>query len=196
MRLVVVDNYDSFTWNLVELFERLGARCEVVLNDACDADAIAAREADAFVVSPGPCTPAESGASLPLVRRATQGHLGRPLLGVCLGHQALAAALGGDVVRAERPLHGKTSRVSHDGLPPFDAVSQGFEAARYNSLVVDRATLPGALCVAAWSEAGEILALRHRALPLLGLQFHPESFLTPEGPALIAAWLRGVARVV
>jgi anthranilate synthase/aminodeoxychorismate synthase-like glutamine amidotransferase len=189
VRIVLVDNYDSFTWNLVELLSRLGAEVQVVMNDERSAREIATMQADAFVISPGPCSPTESGASLELVRIAIAGAIARPLLGVCLGHQALAHALGGRVERARRPLHGKTCVVEHDGRGPFSAMPSRFDAARYNSLIVAREGLPKELEIAAWDEEGAIMALRHTTLPLLGVQFHPESFLTPLGPTLVDAWL-------
>lgn len=189
MRILVVDNYDSFTHNLVDLLERLGARSEVVMNDAADVAALVAKQPRAFVISPGPCTPAESCVSLELARAAVSGALGVPLFGVCLGLQAMAVALGGSIVRAARPLHGKTCAVHHrdDGI--FAGLPSPFDAARYNSLLVDRDSLPSELEITAWTEAGEIMALRHTRLPVLGVQFHPESFLTPDGPRLVSAWL-------
>lgn len=193
LRIVVVDNYDSFTFNLVELLERLGARCSVVLHDAMSLDELVALQPDAFVISPGPCSPTESGLSLPLARLAVTGGLERPLLGVCLGHQAIAAALGGRVVRAERPVHGKTDRVLHDTRGIYEGLPQAFEAARYNSLVVERDGLPVELEASAWNERDELLGLRHRELPIDAVQYHPESFLTPLGPTLLGRWLEAVA---
>ncbi|NUO53508.1 MAG: aminodeoxychorismate/anthranilate synthase component II [Polyangiaceae bacterium] len=189
MKLVVVDNYDSFTHNLVDLLERLGARCDVVMHDEVDLDALSARRPDGFVISPGPCTPAESGVSLALATAAVRGELGVPLLGVCLGHQAIAVALGAKLVRAEHPLHGKTSSILHQGTDLFVGLPQGFEAARYNSLLVDPASLADDLEVTARTESGELMALRHVRLPVFGVQFHPESFLSPRGADLARNFL-------
>ncbi len=189
MKLVVVDNYDSFTHNLVDLLERLGARCDVVMHDDADLDALVARRPGGFVISPGPCTPAESGVSLPLATAAVRGELGVPLLGVCLGHQAIAVALGAKLVRAERPLHGKTSAILHRGTGLFAGLPQGFEAARYNSLLIDPKTLPADLEVAARTESGEVMALTHLRFPAFGVQFHPESFLSPRGADLCKNFL-------
>ncbi|MFO0556296.1 MAG: aminodeoxychorismate/anthranilate synthase component II [Polyangiaceae bacterium] len=189
LRVIVVDNYDSFTWNLVELLERLGARCDVVEHDAATAVELGARPAHGFVVSPGPSSPARSGASLALFERALAGLEPRPILGVCLGHQALAAAAGTRVARAARPVHGKTSRIHHDGRGIFARSPLPFLAARYNSLVVEEASLAAELEVSARSDEGEIMALRHRTRPLETVQFHPESHLTEAGDRLISSWL-------
>lgn len=189
MKLVVVDNYDSFTHNLVDLLERLGASCDVVMHDEADLDALIARRPDGFVVSPGPCTPAESGVSLVLATAAIRGQIGVPLLGVCLGHQAIAVAFGAKLVRAEHPLHGKTSPILHRGTDLFANLPQGFDAARYNSLLVDPATLAAELEVTARTERGEVMALRHARLPVFGVQFHPESFLSPRGADLARNFL-------
>lgn len=194
MQLVVVDNYDSFTHNLVDLLERLGARCEVVLNDAADLASLSARAPAAFVVSPGPCTPAESGVSLALARAAVEGSLSVPFFGVCLGLQAVVAAAGGRVVRAKRPLHGKTSLVHHHGRGIFANTTNPFEAARYNSLLADPATLPAELEVTAWTADGEIMGVAHRSSLVQAVQFHPESFLTVEGPRILDAWLSSLRR--
>ena len=190
MRLVVIDNYDSFTYNLVQYFETLGARCEVILNDAIDVAGVAAKAPDAIVVSPGPCTPDDAGVSLDVVRELGPT---TPLLGVCLGHQSIGQAFGGRVVRAERLMHGKTSPMLHDGRSLFEGVPSPFEATRYHSLLVERASLPAALEVSAWTAEGEIMGMRHRSYPIEGVQFHPESILTVHGMQLLENWL-GVVR--
>lgn len=188
--VVVIDNYDSFTYNLVQALEQLGASCEVHLDDAITADAVMARAPDGILISPGPCSPDQAGISLALIAAAA-GRI--PLLGVCLGHQALAQALGGKIVRAEQPMHGKTSLIAHDGRTLFAGLDQPFLAARYHSLLVERASLPACFEVSAWTARGEIMGLRHRTLALEGVQFHPESFLTLAGPALLGNWLRSLA---
>jgi para-aminobenzoate synthetase component II len=185
-RIVVIDNYDSFTYNLVQYLETIGASCDVVLNDACDVSGIAARRPDAIVISPGPCTPDEAGVSLGTVT----GLAGTvPILGVCLGHQSIGQAYGGKVVRAERLMHGKTSPILHDGKTIFRGLSNPMTATRYHSLLVERATLPDSFEVSAWTSEGEIMGLRHRSLPVEGVQFHPESILTDEGMQLLRNWL-------
>ncbi len=189
--VLVVDNYDSFTFNLVQYVGELGARFEVFRNDAIDVDGIRARRPDGVLFSPGPCTPDEAGVTVPAIR-ALAGEL--PLLGVCLGHQAIGQAFGGRVVRNDRILHGKASPVFHRGKGLFAGLPSPFAAGRYHSLVVERATLPAALEVTAWTAEGEIMGLRHRKLDVEGVQFHPESILTGEGKRLLANWLGHVAR--
>ena len=187
MRVIVVDNYDSFTFNLVQMLRELGAEVDVFLNDAVDVAGVRARRPDGVLVSPGPCTPNEAGASLAVV-----GEMGRevPVLGVCLGHQSIGQAFGGRVVRARRLMHGKTSPIVHDGRTLFEGLPCPFEATRYHSLIVERDSLPACLEVSAWTSEGEIMGLRHRELPVEGVQFHPESVLTGEGKRLIGNWLR------
>jgi anthranilate synthase/aminodeoxychorismate synthase-like glutamine amidotransferase len=185
-RVVVIDNYDSFTYNLVQALEQLGARCEVALNDAITAAAVLAMRPDGILVSPGPCSPDQAGASLAIIAAAA-GKI--PLLGVCLGHQALAQTFGARVVRAARAMHGKTSPIEHDGRSLFRGLRQGFSAMRYHSLIVERASVPRGLEISAWTAEGEIMGLRHRELALEGVQFHPESFLTDEGARLLGNWL-------
>jgi anthranilate synthase component 2 len=191
MKLLMIDNYDSFTYNLVQYLGELGADVEVRRNDAITVEEIAARKPDGIVVSPGPCTPKEAGVSVPVIQRL-KGQI--PILGVCLGHQAIGAALGGDIVRAPRIMHGKTSPIHHDGRGVFRGLSDPFDATRYHSLVIDRATLPAELEVSAWTAEGEIMGVRHRALPLEGVQFHPESILTLEGKHLLQNFLDGLPR--
>jgi len=185
-RLVVIDNYDSFTYNLVQHLETLGASCDVVLNDACDVGGIASRMPQGIVISPGPCTPDEAGVSLGAVMRLS-GTV--PILGVCLGHQSIGQAFGGHVIRASRLMHGKTSPIEHDGRGVFAGLPSPFEATRYHSLLVERSSFPGELEISAWTREGEIMGLRHRTLPIEGVQFHPESILTKEGKRLVANWL-------
>jgi anthranilate synthase/aminodeoxychorismate synthase-like glutamine amidotransferase len=184
--LLMIDNYDSFTYNLVQYLGELGADVEVRRNDAITLDEIAARRPEGIVVSPGPCTPKEAGVSVPVIERFV-GEI--PILGVCLGHQAIGAALGGDIVRAQRIMHGKTSPIHHDGRGVFRNLTNPFDATRYHSLVIDRATLPAELEVSAWTAEGEIMGVRHRRLPLEGVQFHPESILTLEGKQLLRNFL-------
>jgi anthranilate synthase component 2 len=188
--LLVLDNYDSFTYNLVQYAGELGASPVVYRNDALSVEAALALRPDAIVISPGPGTPREAGISVPLVRAAA----GRvPLLGVCLGHQAIGEAFGGEVVRAERLMHGKTTMVAHTGHRLFDGIAAPFEVMRYHSLVVSPRSLPAELEVTAWSEdrpAGqEIMALCHRTVPVFGVQFHPESVATRDGKRLLANFL-------
>jgi anthranilate synthase component 2 len=189
-RLLVIDNYDSFTFNLVQYLGELGAEVEVFRNDAIDVAGVRARRPDGVVLSPGPCTPDDAGVTLEAVR-ALAGEL--PILGVCLGHQAIGQAFGGRVVRNFRILHGKASPVRHGGAGIYAGVPSPFEAGRYHSLVVERESLPGALEVTSWTDEGEIMGLRHRSLDVEGVQFHPESILTAEGKRLLGNWLAHVA---
>ncbi len=190
--LLMIDNYDSFTFNLVQYLQALGAEVEVVRNDALSVAQVAALRPERIVISPGPCTPNEAGVSLDIVRE-----LGArvPILGVCLGHQAIGQAYGGAVVRAGRIMHGKTSAIRHQGRGVFAGLPDGYEATRYHSLVVDKATLPGCLEVTAWTEnedgsVEEVMGLRHREHPVEGVQFHPESILTEHGHALLKNFLK------
>jgi anthranilate synthase/aminodeoxychorismate synthase-like glutamine amidotransferase len=189
-KLLVIDNYDSFTYNLVQYLGELGADVDVRRNDAITLDEIAARKPEGIVVSPGPCTPKEAGISVPTIRRFA-GEI--PILGVCLGHQAIGAALGGNIVRAPRIMHGKTSPIHHDGRGVFRGLSEPFDATRYHSLVIERESLPDELEVSAWTAEGEIMGVRHRAVALEGVQFHPESILTLEGKKLLQNFLDGLA---
>jgi anthranilate synthase component 2 len=190
LRLLLVDNYDSFTWNLVQYLGELGADVDVFRNDQIDVAGIRARRPDALVLSPGPCTPDEAGVTLPAIR-ALAGDL--PILGVCLGHQAIGQAFGGKVVRNRRIVHGKSSPVRHDGGGIYAGLPSPFEAGRYHSLVVERASLPAALRITSWTDEDEIMGLRHEVLDVEGVQFHPESILTGEGKRLLGNWLSRLA---
>ncbi len=180
--ILLIDNYDSFTYNLVQLLEQLGREVRVFRNDRIDMPGIEAHNPSALMISPGPGTPADSGISLDAI-----GRLGVqiPVLGVCLGHQAIAAVYGGNVVRAGRIMHGKTSRIFHDDSSIFQDLPNPFEALRYHSLIVERESLPDCLEISAWTEQGEIMGLRHRRYDIEGVQFHPESILTGEGKNLL-----------
>ncbi|OLD64193.1 MAG: anthranilate/aminodeoxychorismate synthase component II [Acidobacteria bacterium 13_1_40CM_2_68_5] len=184
--IVVIDNYDSFTYNLVQYLQELGADVEVYRNDRITVEGISARRPQALVISPGPRTPDDAGITLDAVR-AFSGRL--PLLGVCLGHQAIGQAFGGRVVRAPSLMHGKTSRILHDGRTIFAGLENPFEATRYHSLVVDPKSVPSDLEVSASTEDGVIMGLRHRRHPTEGVQFHPESVLTRDGKALLKNFL-------
>jgi anthranilate synthase/aminodeoxychorismate synthase-like glutamine amidotransferase len=185
--ILLIDNYDSFVFNLARYFERLGQATRVVRNDAVSPGDIAKLRPDAVVLSPGPCSPSEAGCSLEVARKLA-GSV--PMLGICLGHQAIAAALGARIVRAAEPVHGRTSEIFHDGKSVFAGLASPIVACRYHSLVVDRASLPAELEVTAWTADGTVMALAHRRLPIVGLQFHPESILTNSGYELLAAFLR------
>ena len=186
--LLVLDNYDSFTYNLVQYLGELGAEVEVRRNDAIDVEAIGDLAPKAIVISPGPCAPAQAGISVPLIRRWGSSI---PILGVCLGHQAIGEAYGGVVIRADRVMHGKTSRVCHDGSGVFAGLPSPMEVMRYHSLIVERDTLPSCLEIIAVAEDDqrEVHAVRHREHPVHGVQFHPESVMTAEGKALLRNFL-------
>lgn len=185
--IVVIDNYDSFTYNLVQYLGELGAAQAVYRNDQATVEQIAAMQPDAVVISPGPCTPDEAGISLELIRRLGPT---TPILGVCLGHQAIGRAYGGRVLPAPALMHGKTSRIYHSGTGLFAGLPNPFTAARYHSLIVDRASLPADLAVTAETEDGLVMAVQHRVHPVYGVQFHPESILTECGRQLLQNFLR------
>jgi anthranilate synthase/aminodeoxychorismate synthase-like glutamine amidotransferase len=186
MRVLLLDNRDSFVWNLAQALGALGADPEVVRSDAISLEDLLAAPPDRLVISPGPCGPPEAGISVAAVR-ALAGRV--PVLGVCLGHQCIAAAFGGRVVRAPRPRHGKTSPVRHDGRGLLRGVPDPLRAARYHSLAVEEAGLPVALAVTARADDGVVMGLRHREWPVEGVQFHPESYLTPDGPSILRNFL-------
>ena len=187
MSILLIDNYDSFTFNLVHLLGDLGAECDVVRNDALTPAQALARRPSAILLSPGPCTPNEAGVCLGLIAAAAEARV--PLLGVCLGHQAIGQAFGGQVIRGAVPMHGKVSAVSHHGEGLFAGLPSPFQAARYHSLVVAPDTLPAVLEALAWTEDGAIMGLRHRTLPIHGVQFHPESIASEHGHALLRNFL-------
>ncbi len=186
MRLVMIDNYDSFTYNLVQYFGELGAQVEVVRNDETTVDAISRRRPDLLVVSPGPCTPSEAGISVDAIRHFA-GKL--PILGVCLGHQCIGQALGGRIVRAQQLMHGKTSVITTTGQGVFSGLPANFTVNRYHSLAIERGSCPAELVTTAWTDDGEIMAVRHKELPIQGVQFHPESILTEHGHAMLKNFL-------
>jgi anthranilate synthase/aminodeoxychorismate synthase-like glutamine amidotransferase len=183
---LVIDNYDSFTYNLVQYLGELGAAVEVYRNDAIDVAGIEHRAPEGVLISPGPGTPDDAGVTLDVIRRLA-GVI--PLLGVCLGHQAIGQAFGGSVVRAPRLMHGRTSPIEHDGRGVFAGIPSPFRATRYHSLIVEQASLPSDLEVTAWTAEGELMGVRHKRLPVEGVQFHPESFLTEHGHAMLRNFL-------
>lgn len=185
--LLVIDNYDSFTYNLVQYLGELGAEICVYRNDKVSLEEIEQWSPERIVISPGPCTPKEAGISVPLIQHFS-GKI--PILGVCLGHQAIGAAFGGRVIRNYRLMHGKTSMIHHDGKTLYKGLPEPFEATRYHSLVVERETLPSCLEVSAWTDEGEIMGLRHREYPVEGVQFHPESIMTAVGKDLLRNFLQ------
>jgi len=184
--LLMIDNYDSFTYNLVQYLGELGEEITVVRNDEITLDTVQQLNPAGIVISPGPCTPSEAGVSLDLINRFS-GKI--PILGVCLGHQSIGQAFGGKIVRAEKVMHGKTSPVFHDGKGVFQGIANPFMATRYHSLVIERSSLPDCLTVSAWTEEGEIMGVRHRTLPVEGVQFHPESVLSEHGHQLLENFL-------
>jgi anthranilate synthase component 2 len=185
--LLLIDNYDSFTWNLAQYLGELGADVHVHRNDALSLEQIAAWQPESVVISPGPCTPNEAGISVPLIERFAGSF---PILGVCLGHQSIGQAFGGRIVRAQRVMHGKLSAVTHDGRGVFAGLPSPLTVTRYHSLAIERASLPPCLEVTATAEDGEIMGVRHRVLAVEGVQFHPEAMLTEHGHALLASFLR------
>ncbi|MDA8352114.1 MAG: aminodeoxychorismate/anthranilate synthase component II [Firmicutes bacterium] len=185
--ILMIDNYDSFTYNLVQVLGELGEELQVVRNDRIDTDGIEKTAPKAIILSPGPGTPREAGISLETV----QHFAGRiPILGVCLGHQTIAQTFGGQVIQADRLMHGKTSSVKHDGKSLFKGIPTPFQATRYHSLIVDRGSLPAVFEVSAWTDQGEVMGIRHRELPVEGVQFHPESIITDHGKRLLANFLK------
>jgi para-aminobenzoate synthetase component 2 len=184
--IVLIDNYDSFTYNLVQMIEKIGYEVMVFRNDKIDLAGIERLNPSELIISPGPCTPNEAGVSV-----AAIGYFAPkiPVMGVCLGHQSIGAAFGGKVVRADRLMHGKSSMIHHDGRTIFEGLPNPFEAIRYHSLLVEKLSLPDSLEISAWTEEGEIMGLRHRQYNVEGVQFHPESILTKEGPRLVGRFL-------
>jgi len=184
--IVIIDNYDSFTYNIVQTIGGLGVEVQVFRNDAVDVSFIETLKPDRLLISPGPCTPAKAGISIESIRYFA-GRI--PILGVCLGHQSIGEAFGGETVRAARLMHGKTSPITHDGRGVFTGLPNPFEAMRYHSLVVSEATLPACLEITAKSDQGELMGLRHKELAIEGVQFHPESIMTPDGVKLLKNFL-------
>jgi anthranilate synthase component 2 len=187
-RVLVIDNYDSFTYNLVQYLGELGAEIEIVRNDQVTVEEIASRKPDKIVISPGPCTPAEAGISVDVIKKLGNSI---PILGVCLGHQAIGAAFGGNIVRAPELMHGKTSLIEHTGEGVFAGLPSPIEATRYHSLIIDRATMPRELHVTAQTGDGIVMGVRHESWPVEGVQFHPESVLTPTGKTMLKNFLDG-----
>ena len=186
--IVLIDNYDSFTYNVVQMIETMDHSVKVFRNDKIDLAGIETLEPSELIVSPGPCTPNEAGISVEAIRYFAPRI---PVMGVCLGHQSIAAAFGGNVIRADRIMHGKSSFIFHDNMTIFQGLPNPFEAIRYHSLLVERQTLPEQLEVSAWTEEGEIMGIRHRKYNVEGVQFHPESILTHDGPLLMERFLSG-----
>ena len=189
MRLVMIDNYDSFTYNLVQYLGQLGAEVRVFRNDRIGLDEIGELAPEAVFLSPGPCSPKEAGITVEVIRTY---HKEIPMLGVCLGHQAIGYAFGGNIVRAERLMHGKTSQIRSDGKTIYRGLPNPFVAGRYHSLIMEKSSVPDCLMVTAETEEGEIMGVRHREYPVEGIQFHPESILTPNGKRIIKNFLEGL----
>jgi anthranilate synthase component 2 len=185
--LLMIDNYDSFTYNLVQYFGELKQEVVVFRNDEISLEQVEALTPQHIVISPGPCTPTEAGISVPLIQRFAGK---APILGVCLGHQAIGQAYGGHIVHAKQVMHGKTSPMRHRGAGVFEDLPDAFQATRYHSLVIERKTLPECLEVTAWTDDGEIMGVRHKSLPVEGVQFHPESILTEHGHTLLSNFLK------
>ena len=189
--ILVIDNYDSFTYNIVQQMGEFGAEIQVVRNDQATLEEVQAMAPSHIVISPGPGDPPNDvGISIDVIQ---QMGASTPILGVCLGHQSIGYAFGGKVIRADRLMHGKTSMVTHNGDPLFTDVPTEFQATRYHSLIVEESSFPAALTPTAYADTGEIMALRHREYPIVGVQFHPESILTPDGPKMLKNFLEGVA---
>jgi anthranilate synthase component II len=189
--LLMIDNYDSFTYNLVQYFAELGAEVTVHRNDEITLSQIKALHPEYIVISPGPCTPDEAGISVSAIREFA-GEI--PILGVCLGHQSIGQAFGGHIIHARQLMHGKTSAIHHNGTGVFSGLPNPFTATRYHSLVIERETLPDCLEITAWTDDGEIMGVRHRTLAVEGVQFHPESILTEHGHAMLKNFLEGAGR--
>ena len=188
--VLMIDNYDSFTYNLVQYLGELGEEVRVHRNDEITVDEVARLKPGRIVISPGPCTPTEAGISVPLIERLA-GKI--PMLGVCLGHQAIGQAFGGRIVHAGQLMHGKTSTIRHDGRGVFQGLPDGFTATRYHSLAIERASLPDCLEVSAWTDDGEIMGVRHKSAAVEGVQFHPEAILTEHGHRLLKNFLEGAS---
>lgn len=190
MKVLMIDNYDSFTYNLVQYFGELGADVETIRNDAITVEEILGRSADTrpdrIVISPGPCSPAQAGISVALIQQAA-GKI--PLLGVCLGHQAIGAAFGGNIIRAQTLMHGKTSKIQHIGSGVFRGLPSPMTVIRYHSLAIEKSSLPAELSITAWTDDGEIMGVQHKTLPIHGVQFHPESILSEHGHAMLKNFL-------
>ena len=186
--LLMIDNYDSFTYNLVQYFGELEQEVVVHRNDEITLERVAELSPRHIVISPGPCTPNEAGISVPLIKQVA-GKI--PILGVCLGHQAIGQAMGGKIVHAKQVMHGKTSAIQHNSTSVFRGLPNPFQATRYHSLVIEHASMPDCLEITAWTEDGEIMGVRHKTLPVEGVQFHPESILTESGHALLKNFLQG-----
>ena len=185
--LLMLDNYDSFTYNLVQYFQELGQDVRVYRNDAIGLHDIDRLEPSKIVISPGPCTPDQAGISIPVIQK----FMGKiPLLGVCLGHQSIGQALGGKIIRAAKVMHGKTSMIHHDGKTIYQDIKNPFEATRYHSLIIEKKSLPSCLEITAWTDEGEIMGVRHKEFLLEGMQYHPESILTQEGKKILNNFLK------